>query len=107
MPTTGRARPRSPSPANQVENGDVDVALNVTPDLTAAMKGNKNVKILVGQWLDNMYMGVTADPALPAAEVRQALRHAVDRAGVERDLARRSIRIGVLGPPRPRRTPTS
>ena len=54
-----------PSPATQklqVENGDIDVALNVTPDLVATMKGNKNVKILIGQSLDNMYMGVTVDP---------------------------------------------
>src|SRR5215467_8208102 len=46
-----------PSPATQklqVENGDIDVALNITPDLTAAMKSNKNIKILVGQSLDNM-----------------------------------------------------
>ena len=78
-----------PSPATQklqVENGDIDVAVNVTPDLTAAMKGNKNVRVLVGQSLDNMYMGVTVDPALHPAlakkEVRQALRHAVDRAGI-------------------------
>jgi peptide/nickel transport system substrate-binding protein len=99
-----------PSPATQklqVENGDVDVALNVTPDLTAAMKNNKNVKILVGQSLDNMYMGVTVDPALHPAlakkEVRQALRHAVDRAGIIKLTNGRAVigpavyPIGVLG----------
>jgi peptide/nickel transport system substrate-binding protein len=99
-----------PSPATQklqVENGDVDVALNVTPDLTAAMKNNKNVKILLGQSLDNMYMGVTVDPALHPAlakkEVRQALRHAVDRAGIIKLTNGRAVigpavyPIGVLG----------
>jgi peptide/nickel transport system substrate-binding protein len=99
-----------PSPATQklqVENGDVDVALNVTPDLTAAMKNNKNVRILVGQSLDNMYMGVTVDPALHPAlakkEVRQALRHAVDRAGIIKLTNGRAVigpavyPIGVLG----------
>ena len=70
-----------------VENGDVDVAINITPDLTATMRSNKNVRILVGQSLDNMYMGVTVDPALNPAfaeegGVRQALRHAVDRSGL-------------------------
>jgi peptide/nickel transport system substrate-binding protein len=71
------------------------------------MKGNKNVKILVGQSLDNMYMGVTADPALHPAlakkEVRQALRHAVDRAGIIKLTNGRAVigpavyPIGVLG----------
>jgi ABC-type transport system substrate-binding protein len=69
-----------------VEGADVDVAVNITPDLTATMRGAKDVKILVGQSLDNIYMGVTVDPALHPAfakkEVRQALRHAVDRAGL-------------------------
>ena len=90
-----------------VENGDVDVAINITPDLTATMKSNKNVKILVGQSLDNMYMGVTVDPALHPAfakkEVRQALRHAVDRSGLIKLAAGRAVigpalfSIGVLG----------
>ncbi len=99
-----------PSPATQklqVENGDVDVALNITPDLTAAMKGNKNVKIQLGQSLDNMYMGLTVDPALHPAlakkEVRQAIRHAVDRAGIIKLTNGRAVigpavyPIGVLG----------
>src|SRR5262245_30548217 len=90
-----------------VENGDADVAVNITPDLTATMKNNKNVKILLGQSLDNMYMGVTADPALNPAfakkEVRQALRHAVDRAGLIKLAGGRAVigptmfSIGVLG----------
>ena len=90
-----------------VENGDVDVAINITPDLTATMRNNKNVKILSGQSLDNMYMGVTTDPALHPAfakkEVRQALRHAVDRAGLIKLASGRAVigptlfPIGVLG----------
>jgi peptide/nickel transport system substrate-binding protein len=99
-----------PSPATQklqVENGDIDVALNITPDLTANMRSNKNVKVLLGQSLDNMYMGVTADaslhPALAKKEVRQALRHAVDRAGIIKLTNGRAVigpavfPIGVLG----------
>ena len=42
----------------QVENGDIDVAINITPDLAAAMRNNKNVRILVGQSLDNIYLGM-------------------------------------------------
>ena len=99
-----------PSPATQklqVENGDVDVALNITPDLTAAMKNNKNVRILVGQSLDNMYMGLTVDPALQPAlakkEVRQAIRHAVSREEIIKLTNGRAVigpavyPIGVLG----------
>ncbi len=99
-----------PSPATQklqVGNGDIDVALNITPDLTAAMKDNKNVRILVGQSLDNMYMGMTVDPALhpelAKKEVRQAIRHAVDRTGIIKLTNGRAVigpavyPIGVLG----------
>jgi peptide/nickel transport system substrate-binding protein len=99
-----------PSPATQklqVENGDVDVAVNVTPDLVAAMRGNKNVRIQVGQSLDNMYMGLTADPGLHPAlakkEVRQAIRHAVSREGLIKLTNGRAVigpavfPIGVLG----------
>jgi peptide/nickel transport system substrate-binding protein len=99
-----------PSPATQklqVENGDVDVALNITPDLTAGMKTNKNVKVLVGQSLDNMYMGLTVDaalhPALAKKEVRQAIRHAVSRDEIIKLTNGRAVigpavyPIGVLG----------
>jgi peptide/nickel transport system substrate-binding protein len=90
-----------------VENGDVDVARDITPDLTATMKNNPNVKILLGQSLDNMYMGVTVNPAIHPAfakkEVRQALRHAVDRGGLIKLANGRAVigpaifSIGVLG----------
>ena len=77
------------SPATQklqVENGDVDIALNLTPDLVATMKSNKNVKIITGQSLDNMYLGMTCDPQihpeLAKKEVRQAIRHAIDYDGI-------------------------
>src|SRR5262249_568014 len=99
-----------PSPATQKlqgENGDVDVAPNITRDLTTAMKNNKNVKVLVGQSLDNMYMGMTTDPALhpelAKKEVRQAIRHAVDRQGIIKLTNNRAVigpavyPIGVLG----------
>ena len=56
-----------PSPATQklqVESGDVDVALSLTPDLVDTLAGNPNVKVVLGQSLDNLYMGLTVDPAL-------------------------------------------
>src|SRR5439155_18897823 len=78
-----------PSPATQklqVETGDIDVALSLTPDLIDTLKGNANVKVLLGQSLDNMYMGLTMDPSINAnlakKEVRQAIRASLDYAGV-------------------------
>jgi peptide/nickel transport system substrate-binding protein len=99
-----------PSPATQklqVENGDVDIALNVTPDLIAGMRGNKNVKIITGQSLDNMYLGLTTSaqihPELAKKEVRQAIRHAIDYDGILALTNKQAVRgpvvysVGLLG----------
>ncbi len=98
------------SPATQklqVENGDVDIALNITPDLVATMKNNKDVKIITGQSLDNMYLGMTCDPKihpeLAKKEVRQAIRSAIDYDGIIKLTNNRVVRgpvvysIGLLG----------
>jgi peptide/nickel transport system substrate-binding protein len=98
------------SPATQklqVENGDVDIALNLTPDLVATMRDNKNVKIITGQSLDNMYLGMTCDPQihpeLAKKEVRQAIRAAIDYDGVIALTNKQAVRgpavysIGILG----------
>jgi peptide/nickel transport system substrate-binding protein len=99
-----------PSPATQklqVEAGDVDVALSLTPDLVDTLKSNPNVKVTLGQSLDNLYMGLTTDPAinpnLAKKEVRQAIRAAVDYDGVLALTNGQAVRgpavysIGVLG----------
>src|SRR5258707_4062498 len=99
-----------PSPATQklqVETGDVDVALSLTPDLIDTLKGNPNVKVTLGQSLDNLYMGLTTDPAinpnLAKKEVRQAIRAAIDYDGVLALTNNQAIRgpavysIGLLG----------
>jgi peptide/nickel transport system substrate-binding protein len=98
------------SPATQklqVENGDVDVALNLTPDLVATMKDNKNIRIISGQSLDNMYLGMTCDPQihpeLGKKEVRQAIRYAIDYEGIIALTNKQAVRgpavfsIGILG----------
>jgi peptide/nickel transport system substrate-binding protein len=98
------------SPATQklqVENGDVDIALNLTPDLVATMRDNKNVKIIPGQSLDNMYLGMTCDPKihpeLAKKEVRQAIRYAIDYEGIIALTNKQAVRgpavfsIGILG----------
>ena len=98
------------SPATQklqVENGDVDIALNLTPDLVDPLKNNPNVKVLPGQSLDNLYMGLTVDPALnpnlAKKEVRQAIRAAVDYDGILALTNNTAVRspavfsVGILG----------
>ena len=98
------------SPATQklqIEKGDIDVAVNLTPDLVAGLKGNPNVKIITGQSLDNMYMGLTTNPALDPnlakKEVRRAIRYAVDYDGVLALTNNQAVRgpavysIGILG----------
>jgi peptide/nickel transport system substrate-binding protein len=98
------------SPATQklqVENGDVDIALNLTPDLVATMRNNKNVKIIPGQSLDNMYLGMTCNPQihpeLAKKEVRQAIRYAIDYDGILALTNKQAVRgpavysIGILG----------
>jgi peptide/nickel transport system substrate-binding protein len=99
-----------PSPATQklqVEAGDVDVALSLTPDLVDTLKGNPNVKVVLGQSLDNLYMGLTTDPTINAnlakKEVRQAIRAAIDYDGVLALTNGQAVRgpavysIGILG----------
>ncbi len=98
------------SPATQklqVENGDVDIALNLTPDLVDPLKNNPNVKVLPGQSLDNLYMGMTVDPALnpnlAKKEVRQAIRAAIDYDGILALTNNTAVRspavfsVGILG----------
>ncbi|MEI8189062.1 MAG: ABC transporter substrate-binding protein [candidate division NC10 bacterium] len=98
------------SPATQklqVENGDVDIALNLTPDLVATMRDNKNIKIIPGQSLDNMYLGMTCSPQihpeLAKKEVRQAIRYAIDYEGIIALTNKQAVRgpavfsIGILG----------
>lgn len=98
------------SPATQklqIEKGDIDIAVNLTPDLVAPLKGNPNVKIITGQSLDNMYMGLTAsptmDPNLAKKEVRRAIRYAVDYDGILALTNHQAVRgpavysVGILG----------
>ena len=98
------------SPATQklqIEKGDVDIAINLTPDLVAGLKGNPNVKIITGQSLDNMYMGLTMNPAmdpnLAKKEVRRAIRYAVDYDGILALTNNQAVRgpavysVGILG----------
>ena len=69
-----------------LEKGDVDVALNLSPDLIESMRDEKGITIVNGQTYDMVYIGMTNDPTvnkyLANNDVRLALRSAVDYDGL-------------------------
>jgi peptide/nickel transport system substrate-binding protein len=66
----------------EVTKGTVDIAQSIDTDGVKALKGNPNVKIVHGNSLDLIYLGMTLSPTLskPMSNplVRQAVRHAID-----------------------------
>jgi peptide/nickel transport system substrate-binding protein len=92
----------------QVSRGTVDMALNVDIDGAKALQKDKNVKVLTGNTLDLIYMGMTtsADVSKPLSDkrVRQAVRYAIDYNGIIRGLfsnigtqPNSMIPVGLLG----------
>ncbi len=69
-----------------VQKGTVDVALNINIQGAAALAGNSSVKVVQGNTLDLVYMGMTLSPAvskpLSNPKVRQAIRYAIDYNGI-------------------------
>lgn len=77
------------SPATQrleVERGTIDIAQSIDIDGVKALKGNSSVKVVHGNSLDLLYMGMTLNPDIskPMSNplVRQAVRHAIDYHGI-------------------------
>jgi peptide/nickel transport system substrate-binding protein len=70
----------------EVAKGTVDVAQSLSIDDVKALKGNSNVKIVHGNSLDMLYLGMTLNPEISAPManplVRQAVRHAIDYKGI-------------------------
>jgi peptide/nickel transport system substrate-binding protein len=73
-----------------VEKGTVDVALNINIQGAQALAGNSSVKVVQGNTLDLVYMGMTLNPAvskpLSNPKVRQAIRYAIDYDGILKGL---------------------
>jgi peptide/nickel transport system substrate-binding protein len=69
-----------------IERGDIDVALNLTPEQLATLESNQNVSLLENISMDFMYMTMTTDPALNEGlshkEARQAIAYAIDYNGI-------------------------
>jgi peptide/nickel transport system substrate-binding protein len=69
-----------------LERGDIDVALNLTPEQLNTLETNPNVNLLENVSLDFMYMTMTVNPtfseALSHKEARQAVAYAIDYDGI-------------------------
>lgn len=75
-----------PEPAAQLlllQNGDADIARDLTPDQLNTLPGDKNVKVESFPGADNYYISLNvADPRLKNPKVRQALKYLVDYQGM-------------------------
>lgn len=69
-----------------IERGDIDVALNLTPEQLDTLEENPRVSLLENISLDYMYMTMTVNPdfneALAVKEARQAVAYAIDYDGI-------------------------
>jgi peptide/nickel transport system substrate-binding protein len=73
-----------------LQNGDIDAALNLTPEQLNSLNGNTDVQIVGGTSLDYLYMTLTQDasksPALANQPARQAVTRAIDYDGIINNL---------------------
>ena len=66
-----------------LEKGDVDIAMNLTPDQIDAISGNADLKVTTIPQALLYYIGLNQTvPELQDPKVRQALRHLVDYDGI-------------------------
>jgi peptide/nickel transport system substrate-binding protein len=73
-----------------VRRGDIDAALNLSPDQLDSLAKDANLRIVSGSSLDYMYMTLTSSPEMNAAlgkkAARQAVAHAIDYDGIIKGL---------------------
>jgi peptide/nickel transport system substrate-binding protein len=73
-----------------LRRGDIDAALNLTPDQLQGLASDSNLKIVAGTSLDYLYMTLTSSPELNKAlanrAARQAVAHAIDYDGLIKGL---------------------
>ena len=73
-----------------LRRGDIDAALNLTPDQLESVARDQNIRILSGTSLDYMYMALTSSAALNKTlaiqAARQAVAHAIDYDGIIKGL---------------------
>ncbi|HEY8286955.1 MAG TPA: ABC transporter substrate-binding protein [Chloroflexota bacterium] len=73
-----------------VQRGAVDAAMNINLQQVTPLLHDSSVKVVTGNTLDLIYMGMTLNPAvskpLSDARVRQAIRYALDYDGILKGL---------------------
>ncbi|MGH2388597.1 MAG: ABC transporter substrate-binding protein [Chloroflexota bacterium] len=73
-----------------VQKGTVDVATNINIQQAQPLESDSSVKVVKGNTLDLIYMGMTLNPAvskpLSDERVRQAIRYAIDYDGIQNGL---------------------
>ncbi len=86
-----------PEPAAQrllIEKGDADVALNLTGDQVAGLKGNKDVTITDSPQALLYYMGFNVKTKeLQDPRVRQALRYLIDYDGIVKNILKGGAQV--------------
>ncbi|WP_172125253.1 MULTISPECIES: ABC transporter substrate-binding protein [unclassified Devosia] len=66
-----------------LEKGDVDIAMNLSPDQIASIEGNADIEVTTVPQALLYYIGLNQKtPELQDPKVRQALRHLVDYEGI-------------------------
>ena len=92
----------------QVQKGSVDVAMNINLQQAASLGSGSGVKVVKGNTLDLVYIGMTTSATvskpLSDPRVRQAVRYAIDYDGILKGLLRgvgtrpnTMIPVGMLG----------
>jgi peptide/nickel transport system substrate-binding protein len=69
-----------------LEQGDIDIAMNLGPDMISQIQGRPWGEVVQGNKLQTMYLGLSPDPerneALANKQVRQAIAYAIDYDGI-------------------------
>lgn len=86
-----------PEAANQesiLEQGDADIAHDLTPEQIASLAGNADLTTAQAGNLQLFYMGMNAKlPPLDKPEVREAIRYAIDYEGITEQLLSGNAKI--------------
>jgi peptide/nickel transport system substrate-binding protein len=86
----------------QLRKGEADMALNLTDDQVAALRGDANVRVATGLTLDCVYVAMNESPAfskpLSNPLVRRAVRYAIDYAGINKLTDGASVQLASVIP---------
>ncbi|MBM3302007.1 MAG: ABC transporter substrate-binding protein, partial [Deltaproteobacteria bacterium] len=85
-----------------LEQGDIDIAMNLTPDIFKDLKGKPGIEVVPGNMLTTLYLGMSPkperNPVLSDKKVRQAINYAIDYEGISRMLGEAGHMIPTIFP---------